>query len=106
MSKVIQNDKYYEKRKQFIENQFKNKYNKNSLPPFIVFVEGNKNPNSEGVNIGNLHPMAMARAICAKCGDDKILEIRSIGKLIQEVSFKSFSAANDFVDKKDRLDRD
>lgn len=36
VSKVIQSDKYNAQRKQFIENQLKNKYNKNSIPPFIV----------------------------------------------------------------------
>lgn len=103
---ITQNDNYSDKRKQFIENQLKNRYNTNSLPPFVVFVEGNGNPNSEDINIGNLHPMAIARSICMKCGDDDIVEIRSIGKIIQEVTFKSFNSANDFVNKKDRLDRD
>lgn len=93
-------------RRQLVESQLENKYNMKSLPPFIVFVECNRDAEPEGLNLGNMHPMAIARTICVRCGDSNITEIRSIGKMIQEITFRSFEAANRFVEGRDRLPKD
>lgn len=97
---------YNGNRKQLVESQLKNKYNSKSLPLFIIFVECNQDAKSEGLNLGNMHPMAIARSICVKCGDSNITKIRSVGKLIQEITFGSFEAANGFVEKRDRLPKE
>lgn len=93
-------------RKLLIESQLKNKYSPKSLPPFIVFVECYKDSNDEGSNFGNMHPMAIARFMCVICGDSNIVEIKGIGKMIQEITFGTFGAANDFIERRGKLPKE
>lgn len=50
-----------------------------------------------------MHPMVFSNLICKNFDDSDIVKFKRIGKNIEVVSFKSFSAANRFVDQSKNL---
>lgn len=91
-------------RDKFVNEQCDNRYNPKSLPPFITFIDGiGYDPEQPKSNIGNLHPMEISDLICNRFADCEILKFRRLGKSTISVEFKSFTAANRFVDNRNKL---
>lgn len=91
-------------RSKTVKEQLENRYNDRSLPPFVAFIDGIEyNPEQPNVNIGNMHPMELSDYICKNFADKDILKFKRLGKSIISIYFKSFAAANRFVDNSNKL---
>ncbi|XP_036146975.1 uncharacterized protein LOC118647013 [Monomorium pharaonis] len=89
-------------RSQFVNSQRGNKYSSNSLPPFVVHMEGI--PDTPESNLGNLHPMSLGRSLCSKFNHVK--EIKRLGRNIIKIIFTSYIEANKLVDTSPGLFKD
>lgn len=91
-------------RSKIVSDQLSNRYNAKSLPPFVAFIDGiGYSPEQPSINIGNMHPMEISDFICKNFADKDILKFKRLGKSTISIAFKTFSAANRFVENRNNL---
>lgn len=64
----------------------------------MVFVEVNENePDQIRNNIGDMHPMDFSNHICSVFRDKNIIKFKRTGRKLVSIAFKTYEAANHFV---------